>query len=199
MWPDRRIIDLVGIKYPIIQAPMAGAAKANLAASVSEAGGLGSLACAMLDKEQVRSEIGIIREQTNEPINVNFFCHISPVADELRETAWRERVAHYYSELALDPNAPVSVATRAPFDAAMCDLIVELRPKVVSFHFGLPNHKLVHRVKSAGCLVFSSATTVAGQAASLGRKIGAAEVTRLLATETLEKLRTIGRLSGSDV
>jgi nitronate monooxygenase len=161
MWPDRRIIDLVGIKHPIIQAPMAGVAKADLAASVSEAGGLGSLACAMLDKEQARSEIGIIRQRTNKPINVNFFCHRPPVPDQLRETTWRARLAHYYSELDLDPNAPIRVAARAPFDAAMCDLIVELCPKVVSFHFGLPDHKLVDRVKSAGCLVFSSATTVA--------------------------------------
>ncbi len=161
MWPDRRIIDLIGIEYPIVQAPMAGVAKADLAASVSEAGGLGSLACALLNNEQARSEIGIIRQRTNKPINVNFFCHAQPVPDERREAAWRARLTHYYSELGLDPNASISVATRAPFDADMCDLIVELCPKVVSFHFGLPDKKLVDRVKGTGCLLFASATTVA--------------------------------------
>jgi NAD(P)H-dependent flavin oxidoreductase YrpB (nitropropane dioxygenase family) len=70
---------------------MAGAAKAGVAIGVSEAGGLGSLACAMLSHEQVRSEIGIFRERTNKPINMNFFCHTQPIRDERREAAWRAR------------------------------------------------------------------------------------------------------------
>ncbi|MFX8601288.1 nitronate monooxygenase, partial [Acinetobacter baumannii] len=65
-----------------------------------------------------------------------------------------------YAELGLDPEAPVHFANRAPFDSKMCDLIEELRPEVVSFHFGLPTEPLLRRVKSAGCVVMASATIV---------------------------------------
>jgi len=161
MWPDRRIIDLVGIKHPIIQAPMAGAAKADVAIGVSEAGGLGSLACGMLSHEQIRSEIGIFKERTDKPINMNFFCHTQPIPDERREAAWRAQLLPYFSELGLDPNQPINVSSHGPFDANACDLVVDLGPKVVSFQFGLPDRKLVNRIKDAGCLLFAAATTVA--------------------------------------
>ena len=91
MWPDRRLLDLVGIDLPIIQAPMAGANGSAMAIAVSEAGGLGSLPCAMLDAAKVRAEIGVIRQRTTKPINVNFFCHTPPTPDPQREAAWRVR------------------------------------------------------------------------------------------------------------
>ncbi|MEJ6846629.1 NAD(P)H-dependent flavin oxidoreductase [Sinorhizobium fredii] len=160
MWPDRRLTELVGIEYPIIQAPMVGP-KGALAASVSCAGGLGSLACAVLTREQVVTEVEEIRKRTDNPFNLNFFCHIPPSADAREDVAWRARLRPYYEEFGLDPNAAVKAANRAPFDAAMCDLVVELRPRVTSFHFGLPESKFVDRLKGAGCLIFSSATTVA--------------------------------------
>ena len=75
MWPDRRLLDLLGIEFPIIQAPMAGANGSAMAIGVAEAGGLGSLPCAMLDTARVRAEIGVLRQGTAKPINVNFFCH----------------------------------------------------------------------------------------------------------------------------
>lgn len=161
MWPDPRLLDLLRLDYPIIQAPMAGAMDAELVVAVSEAGGLGSLPCAMLTAAQVREEVERIRSRTRKPINLNFFCHKPPSADEAREAAWRERLAPYYAELDLDPRAPVRAAGRAPFDADMCDVVIALKPDVVSFHFGLPEPELVRRVKVAGCLIFSSATTVA--------------------------------------
>lgn len=159
MWLDSRFIDLVGIRHPIIQAPMVGQT-ATLAASVSAAGGLGSLACATLTPDQVRSEVSAIRQRTDSPFNVNFFCHTPPAPDEGRDAAWRKRLAPYYSELGLDPDAPSNAATRAPFDARMCEVVTELRPKVVSFHFGLPEEPFLEKLRKAGCLVLSSATTV---------------------------------------
>ncbi|WP_026597030.1 nitronate monooxygenase family protein [Methylobacterium sp. 77] len=159
MWPDRRFLDLVGLEHPIVQAPMVGP-KAGLAATVSGAGGLGSLACAALNAEQVRSEVALIRQGTDRPFNLNFFCHAPAAPDPAREAAWRERLAPYYRELALDPAAPIAMANRAPFDEALCAVVEEVRPKVVSFHFGLPDDALLRRVRAAGCLVFSSATTV---------------------------------------
>ena len=160
MWPDRRFLDLVGIDLPIVLAPMAGAMDADLVAAVSAAGGLGSLPCAMLSPVQIRQEVERIRAQTPRPINLNFFCHVAPALNNAREVAWRERLAPYYRELAIDPAAPVPTSNRAPFDDALCEVVLELKPKVVSFHFGLPAPALLQRVKRENFVVLSSATTV---------------------------------------
>lgn len=156
---DTRFLDLVGVEHPIIQAPMIGP-KGDLTASVSEAGGLGSLGCAAMSPEQVRSVVAAIRQRTAKPLNLNFFCHAPAPPDAAREAGWRAKLAPYYDEFRLDPASPIATAVRTPFDEAMCDLIVELRPRVVSFHFGLPDEQLLRRVKEAGCVVLSSATTV---------------------------------------
>ena len=160
-WPDRRLIDKLRIEHPIFLAPMAGAMDHNLAVEVAEAGGLASLPCAMLDVGQVRDEVTRFRARTKKPINLNFFCHKSPDVDEAREAAWRERLTPYYREWDIDPTKPLPVSMRKPFDAAFCDLVLELKPEVVSFHFGLPEPALFERIKNAGIMTFSSATTTA--------------------------------------
>jgi nitronate monooxygenase len=160
MWPDRRLIELLEVELPIVQAPMAGSMDWELAAAVAQAGGLGSLPCAMLNAAQVREQVARIRERTPKPINLNFFCHQPPVLSNEREARWRERLAPFYRELEIDPAAPVPSSNRSTFDAVFCEVVEELRPKVVSFHFGLPEPALVARVKAAGCMVMSSATTV---------------------------------------
>lgn len=139
---------------------MAGANGSAMAIEVSEAGGLGSLPCAMLDAPTVRAEIGTIRRRTAKPVNVNFFCHPPAKPDPERDKAWKARLAAYYTELGLDASAPVPVINRAPFDEAMCEIVEDLKPEVVSFHFGLPTQALLSRVKDSSCLVLSSATTV---------------------------------------
>jgi nitronate monooxygenase len=161
MWPDRRLLDLLRLEVPIVQAPMAGSSGADLAVAVSAAGGLGSLPCAMLDTQQIRAAVTRIRARTGKPINLNFFCHVPPKLDAAREDAWRARLAPYYAELGLDPAAPVRSAHRTPFDGEFADAVAELKPAVASFHYGLPAPALLGRVKAAGCRVFSSATTVA--------------------------------------
>ena len=103
MWPDTRLLDLLGIELPIIQAPMAGAVSPEMVIQVSEAGGLGSLPCAMLSTEQARNDLGVIRQRTSRPINVNFFCHKPPRTDPAREARWMERLKPYYDELGVDP------------------------------------------------------------------------------------------------
>ena len=160
MWANRRYLDLVGIDHPIIQAPMAGANLGAMAVAVSRAGGLGSLPCGMLNVEQTRAELNLIRQQTDRPINVNFFCHDPPACDDERERRWRDRLAPYYAELGVEPKIPTGAGNRAPFDAVMCSLVVETRPRVVSFHYGLPERGLVEQVKAAGCVIQSTATTV---------------------------------------
>ena len=159
-WPDNRIQNLLGIELPIIQAPMAGSVLSKMAIAVSEAGGLGSLPCALLNAEQIRNEYGIIRQHTTKPVNLNFFCHQSPPVDPDWENRWRKRLERYYIEFGIDPRIPLPVTNRLPFDRAMCELVEELRPEVVSFHFGLPNPALLARVKAVGATVLSSATIV---------------------------------------
>lgn len=161
MWPNTSFLDLVGVDLPIIQAPMAGANGAGMAAAVSKAGGLGSLPCALLDGDEIRAEFAKIRERTSKPVNLNFFCHTPAAPDAAREAAWRKRLEPYYAELGLGPDTQVPAVNRAPFDDAMCAVVEDLEPEVVSFHFGLPETGLLDRVKSAGCKVLSTATTVA--------------------------------------
>ncbi|HUA35519.1 MAG TPA: nitronate monooxygenase family protein [Candidatus Binataceae bacterium] len=159
-WPDRRVLELFDIEIPIILAPMAGPGTPELAIAVSEAGGLGSLPCAQLSVDGVRSALQTIRRATSRPINVNFFCHTPPTPDPVRAMAWRARLAPYYVELGLDPEAPVPGPTRKPFDGELCKIVEEVRPEVVSFHFGLPERSLLDRVKATGVRVIASATTV---------------------------------------
>ena len=158
-WQDRRLIDLFGIEHPIIQAPMAGSTSPQMAIAASEAGGMGSLPAAMLTPETLHSELQIVKQGTGRPINVNFFVHPDPKPDAAREAGWRKRLEAYYRELGLAADAGKNAPTRAPFTAAMCDVVLEFKPKVVSFHFGLPDPALVRRVKDAGLLMVSSATS----------------------------------------
>jgi nitronate monooxygenase len=160
MWPDRRLLELFKIEFPILLAPMAGIMDADLVIAAAEGGALGSLPCAMLSVEKAREQVNIFRKRVSAPLNMNFFCHRAVEADPNREARWKLRLAPYYVELGLDPAAPVNASNRAPFDAAMCALVEELKPEVVSFHFGLPDQALLRRVKAAGCIVISSATIV---------------------------------------
>jgi nitronate monooxygenase len=161
MWPDSRILDLFGIDLPIIQAPMAGSSTPEMAIAVSQAGGLGSLAAALLDAAQLSAELDAVRSATDKPINVNFFTHQPPVDDSCQQAAWRERLSGYYDEAGLDPRQLVAASARLPFGEAHCAVVETYRPEVVSFHFGLPAQDLLQRVRATGARIISSATTVA--------------------------------------
>ena len=152
---------LLGIDLPIIQAPMAGAQASAMAIAVSNAGGLGSLPCAMLDAKGMRNELRLIASQTDKPINVNFFCHTPPVFNAAREAAWRRKLAPFYMEFDIDDATIPTGPGRAAFNDEMAALLDEFKPQVVSFHFGLPPDRLLDRVKQIGAKIFSSATTVA--------------------------------------
>jgi nitronate monooxygenase len=154
------LTDLLGTTFPIIQAPMAGVQASTLALAVSNAGGLGSLPCAMLSVDGVRSELASIAAQTDRPYNVNFFCHDEPVPDTQREAAWRAALAPYYREFDIDPAGIPAGPGRAPFSAAAADVLAEFRPRVVSFHFGLPSQALLARVRSWNARILACATTV---------------------------------------
>src|SRR5471032_451373 len=159
-WPDSRIIDLLGIQLPIIQAPMAGATTAAMVIAANEAGALGSMPAAALTIEQLREALSTIRQAGTRPINVNFFCHRPPDADEAGDRRWKDLLQPYYRELGADFDAPTPVSNRAPFNEAACQVVEAFRPEVVSFHFGLPEKTLLDRVKAAGAKVLSSSTTM---------------------------------------
>ena len=151
---------ILGTDLPLIQAPMAGVQGSAMAIAVSNAGGLGSLPCAMLSPDAMRSELAAIRAGTDKPYNVNFFCHTPPVPSDEREATWRGALAPYYAEFGIDPATIPTGPGRNPFSAAVADLLAEFKPPVVSFHFGLPPEALLSQVRGWGAKVLASATTV---------------------------------------
>jgi nitronate monooxygenase len=151
---------MLGLELPIIQAPMAGVQGHALAAAVSNAGGLGSLPCAMLDAAALKAELTALQAQTTRPFNVNFFCHAPPAPDAAREARWRAALAPYYAEHGIDAASIPAGPGRRPFDAEAAELLAAVRPAVVSFHFGLPSPELLAQVRAWGARVWSSATTV---------------------------------------
>jgi nitronate monooxygenase len=151
---------LFGIEFPIIQAPMAGVQGSALAVAVCNAGGLGSLPCAMLSVDALRAELTALKTQTSAPFNVNFFCHAPPVANPDREAAWRATLLPYYRAFGLDIDAVPAGPGRAPFGREAAEVLSEFRPAVVSFHFGLPSADLLARVRALGSKIISSATTI---------------------------------------
>jgi nitronate monooxygenase len=149
-----------GIAHPIIQAPMSGFAMPPLAAAVCKAGALGSVGCGALPLAVAREQVATIHQATNRPFNLNFFVHARPRINPGETARVRAELAPYLEEFGLGP-IPEPAEPFSPFDQEWLDLIVELRPRVVSFHFGLPEMSAVRRLKEAGCVVLSSATTVA--------------------------------------
>jgi nitronate monooxygenase len=144
-WPSDRVLKLLGINLPIIQAPMAGATTSAMAIPVAQADALGSLPCATLALNDVRAEFEAIRSRPSKPINLNFFCHADAGRDLAHEDAWQRRLKSYYLELGLDPELPAAELSITPFGSAHCDLVVDLKPEIVSFHLVFPA-----RISSAG-------------------------------------------------
>lgn len=155
-WPDRGFIELVGTVVPIIEAPMAGAGGVELCVAAMKGGALGSLPCGMLAAEQVREQAAAVRQPASGPFALNFFCHSMPSDSD--DSAWRELLRPYYEEFAVQPGN--GGALRLPFDEEMCRVVEEVRPAVVSFHFGLPEPGLLGRVRSTGAVIIGNATTV---------------------------------------
>jgi nitronate monooxygenase len=154
------LTELPGVRFPLIQAPMAGVQGVDLALAVGSAGALGSLPCAMLGVDALREALTRIQAQ-GACVNINFFCHQPPKPDAARDAAWRAALQPYYREHGIDTaQQSVQAPLRAPFSDAMADLLAQFQPAVVSFHFGLPTPALLARVRGWGAKVLVSATTV---------------------------------------
>lgn len=154
-------LEKLGIDLPIIQAPMAGVQDSKLALAVNSAGGLGSLPCGMLSAEQLQAELSHIEAQADRPINVNFFCHTPPPFDPRVDAKWRKLLEPFYEEFEIDPADIPQKASRQPFSHEMADVLESFKPRIVSFHYGLPEKTLLERVKSWGATILSTATIVA--------------------------------------
>ncbi|MGY3886621.1 NAD(P)H-dependent flavin oxidoreductase [Aeromonas aquatica] len=155
------LLGQLGLRYPIIQAPMAGVQDCNLALAVSAAGGLGSLPAAMLSLAELRRSLTLLRESGLGPFNINFFCHHQCEPDPAADRRWRQALAPYYAECGLSTDAVLTAPGRTPFNEEHTAILAEFKPVVVSFHFGLPDPALLGYVKSGGAKVLASATTVA--------------------------------------
>lgn len=158
--PAVALPDRLGLSIPLLLAPMAGVADADLAIGVARAGGLGAIAAATLAPDALRAEVERFRAAVDAPINLNFFAHRDVAPDAKAAARWRDALTPLHARLGCEVPAVLSAARR-PFDADAATLVEALRPQVVSFHFGLPETVLLDRVRANGALVVSTATTVA--------------------------------------
>ncbi len=157
-----RLLELLGIDLPIIQAPMAGVSTAAMAAAVSNAGGLGSIGVGAVDAPTARGMIAAVRAATDRPFNVNVFCHRPAVHDRTREANWLARLAPQFAQFKVTPPATLREVYRSFLDDdAMFAVLLEQRPRVVSFHFGLPPTEQIAALQAAGVFLFATATNLA--------------------------------------
>ncbi|WP_035565032.1 NAD(P)H-dependent flavin oxidoreductase [Caballeronia sordidicola] len=158
----------LGVSVPIIQAPMAGWATPALAAAVSNSGALGSLGIGGMKAEDARAVIRKTRSLTDKPFNVNVFCHRHAAADAFREARWLTFLEPYFARFQASPPAALSHdASSFIDDDAVLAMLLEERPAVVSFHFGLPALAAIGALRDAGIVLFATATNAdeAGQVA----------------------------------
>lgn len=154
------LMQRLGVSVPLLLAPMAGVADAGLAIAVARAGGLGAIPAATLAPDQVRREVDRYRGAVAAPLNLNFFAHADMPPSRDAVARWRSALAPLHAELGLGLPDAIE-AGRRPFDDESAALIEDLRPEVVSFHFGLPQARLLERTRATGAAILSTATTVA--------------------------------------
>lgn len=152
----------LGIRYPVIQAPMAGTATPELAAAVSNAGGIGSLGIGAATVSQAREMITQTRALTDDPFDINVFCHQSPMRDPLRESAWLEYLSPLFSDFGAETPADIEgIDSSFLTNDEMFQMLLEEKPAIVSFHFGFPEASKIAALKNAGVTLFATATSLA--------------------------------------
>ncbi|VVE02030.1 NAD(P)H-dependent flavin oxidoreductase [Pandoraea cepalis] len=158
----RALIERLGLSTPIVQAPMAGTSTPALAAAVSNAGGLGSIGVAAMNADAARKAIHDTRALTRKPFNVNVFCHAPAKLDASRDAAWLAYLAPEFARFdAAPPTTLGEIYKTFAADDAMFAMLLEERPAVVSFHFGLPSQERIDALHAAGIVLFASATNLA--------------------------------------
>jgi len=156
------LLSLLNIQLPIIQSPMVGVSTPKLAAAVSNAGGLGSIGIGASNVEQARAMIRETAALTDKPFNVNLFCHQPAVQDPAREAQWLAFLAPFFAEFDAQPPASLrEIYTSFVADADMLQVLLDEKPAVVSFHFGLPPQRAINALKGAGIILLCSVTNLA--------------------------------------
>ncbi|MHA7776042.1 NAD(P)H-dependent flavin oxidoreductase [Roseibium sp. M-1] len=162
MSSSHHLLERIGIRLPIVQAPMAGVSSPSMAAAVSNAGALGSIGVGSTDTAGARAMIAEIRAQCALPFNVNLFCHRPAVSDAELETRWIDRLRSEFSILgSAPPDGLTEIYRSFVEDDEMLAMLLEERPGVVSFHFGLPRKDAIRALREAGILLLASATSLA--------------------------------------
>ncbi|MCP1519225.1 nitronate monooxygenase [Pseudomonas migulae] len=157
-----QLLSLLNIRLPILQSPMVGVSTPRLAAAVSSAGGLGAIGIGGSNVEQARNMIRETAALTDKPFNVNVFCHQPAVHDSARETQWLTFLAPFFAQFgAAAPTALREIYTSFVEDPDMLQMLLEERPAVVSFHFGLPPQPAIDALKAAGIILLCSVTNLA--------------------------------------
>ncbi|WP_447909693.1 NAD(P)H-dependent flavin oxidoreductase [Brevundimonas bullata] len=154
------LTDRLGLDLPIIQAPMAGTSTPELAATVSNAGALGSISIASVDAVEGRRQIQALKALTTGPFNVNLFCHAPTPPDPACDRVWIDSLRPIFAAFdAAPPETLTEIYQSFLTDDAKLAVLLDEKPAVVSFHFGLPQAEKIAALKSAGCLLIASATT----------------------------------------
>jgi len=160
MWPKNDLTELLQIEHPIIQAPMAGSSTPALAGAVSNAGGLGSLGCAAMSLDELVTTTDKLRTITDQPFNLNFFAHTEPQERPKVDSQVSTQIAFAYQERAISGPSKNNTKTYDQFNIDTVSALLKIKPRVVSFHFGLPSTDLVAALRDTGCNILCSATTV---------------------------------------
>ncbi|WP_416772719.1 NAD(P)H-dependent flavin oxidoreductase [Pseudomonas sp. RHF3.3-3] len=156
------LLSLLNVHLPLIQAPMAGVSTPQLAAAVSNAGGLGSLGIGASSVEQARQAIRETAALTDKPFNVNVFCHQPALPDPARDTGWLQVMGPLFREFGAEPPTALREIYRSFLDdAPMLEMLLEEKPAVVSFHFGLPPQATIAALKGIGATLLCSVTSLA--------------------------------------
>lgn len=155
-------LDLLGIRLPIVQAPMAGVSSPAMAAAASDAGALGSIGVGASDALAARRMIDAVRAATRAPFNVNLFCNAPATARRDVERAWIDRMRPEFAALdAQGPERLSEIYRSFVADEAMLAMLLAVRPPVVSFHFGLPPEAAIRALQDAGIALVATATNLA--------------------------------------
>lgn len=171
------MLDALGVEVPIVQAPMAGVSTPALAAAVSNAGGLGSIGVGATDAAGARAAIADLRSRTDRAFNVNVFVHGPAKADPAREAAWLDWLSPLFAEFGAEPPKALRTIYKSfADDEEMLATLIETKPPVVSFHFGVPTLDVIRGLKRVGATLLATATSL-----EEARKIEAAGIDAIVA------------------
>jgi nitronate monooxygenase len=153
------ICEQLNIRYPVIQAGMAGAADADLAAAVSSAGALGTVGAAYMTPDVIRKTVRKIRERTDNPFAVNLFCAKEEPGGE---TIDAEKVQHVLNRFRKDLGIHEKFGYEKPKELfeEQFQVLMEEKVPVISTAFGLLPPDKMEQAKKAGSKVISMVTTV---------------------------------------